>query len=387
MKRFGCVLAAVAVLVCGRAFIAGQEEKAPPPKDNQEAAKEKADIDLVLCIDTSNSMDGLIGAAKQKLWDIVNTLARAKPTPNLRVALYSYGNDGYDSKKGWVRKELDFSTNLDKVFEKLFDLKTGGGTEFATRVSHDAIKEQAWSKNPKALKMIFVCGNEPANQDSVVTMKAVGDLAATNDITINTIYCGGADDSDCQSWRELARLAKGNFSNINQGQEVAIATPFDKDLAKLADAVNQTYIPYGEGGKANKDNQALQTANSAKIDVANLAARVQLQNGALYRNSDWDLVDKLKDDKNFDLGKIPEKDLRDNMKKMTPKERLEYVESMKQKRAAIQKEAQALSEKRNEYLKKELERLEPEKRASRFDAALDGIIREQAEAKKIAIPK
>src|SRR5205085_2425645 len=105
MKRFAWVMAAFAILVCGRAFLAGQDEKAPPPKDVKEIVKEekKADIDLILCIDTSNSMDGLIGAAKQKLWDIVNTLARAKPKPNLRVALYSYGNDGYDAKKGWVR--------------------------------------------------------------------------------------------------------------------------------------------------------------------------------------------------------------------------------------------------------------------------------------------
>ena len=51
-------------------------------------------IDLVLCLDTSNSMDGLIDSAKRKLWDIVNDLGRARPAPRLRVALYSSGNDG-----------------------------------------------------------------------------------------------------------------------------------------------------------------------------------------------------------------------------------------------------------------------------------------------------
>ena len=52
-------------------------------------------IDLVICLDTSGSMQGLIEAAKVKLWDIVNELARAKPKPHLRVGLYVYGTPGY----------------------------------------------------------------------------------------------------------------------------------------------------------------------------------------------------------------------------------------------------------------------------------------------------
>ena len=44
-------------------------------------------------------MNGLIDSAKNKLWDIVNELAKAKPTPNLRVALYSYGHTTYDAAR------------------------------------------------------------------------------------------------------------------------------------------------------------------------------------------------------------------------------------------------------------------------------------------------
>src|SRR6266542_6074105 len=91
----------------------------PALADDSKVAKPKP-IDVVICLDTSNSMDGLIGSAKKKLWDIVNDLAKAKPTPQLRVALYSYGNDTYDSKTGWVRKDVDLTNDLDKVSEKLF---------------------------------------------------------------------------------------------------------------------------------------------------------------------------------------------------------------------------------------------------------------------------
>src|SRR3954471_6534365 len=128
-------------------------------------------VDLVICLDTSNSMDGLIDSAKRKLWDIVNDFGRAKPTPFLRVALYSYGNDGYDPKVGWVRKELDLTTDLDKVSEKLFGLTTQGGTEYVARVTRDALSGLNWSTERDALKIIFVCGNEPADQDKEILLK------------------------------------------------------------------------------------------------------------------------------------------------------------------------------------------------------------------------
>ena len=51
----------------------------------------KPDIDLVICLDTSNSMDGLIESAKVRLWDIVNEVAKAQPEPRLRIALFTYG--------------------------------------------------------------------------------------------------------------------------------------------------------------------------------------------------------------------------------------------------------------------------------------------------------
>ena len=147
-------------------------------------------IDIVICLDTSNSMDGLIGSAKAKLWDIVNDMAKIKPAPNLRVGLYSYGNDNYDRNNGWIRKDLDLTTDLDELYKRLFALSTRGGTEYVTRVCRDAVNEQKWSEDPKALKIIFVCGNEPASQDPVVKLKEAAEIAKKKGIIINPIFCG-----------------------------------------------------------------------------------------------------------------------------------------------------------------------------------------------------
>src|SRR5436190_20947101 len=103
-------------------------------------------IDIVLCIDTSGSMDGLIDSAKRKVWTLVNDLAKIEPTPELRVSLYSYGNNTYDPRTGWVRKETDLTTDLDSVYKQLAALRTvsAGSEEYVARVAKTALNQLKW---------------------------------------------------------------------------------------------------------------------------------------------------------------------------------------------------------------------------------------------------
>ena len=49
------------------------------------AAKPK--IDVVFVLDTTGSMSGLIGAAKEKIWSIATSMASAQPAPEIRIGL------------------------------------------------------------------------------------------------------------------------------------------------------------------------------------------------------------------------------------------------------------------------------------------------------------
>jgi len=352
------------------------------------ADKKAANIDVVICLDVSNSMDGLIASAKAKLWDIVNDLGKVKPSPNLRVGLYSYGHNNYPRDRGWVRKELDLTTDLDSVYQKLNGLTTYGGDEYVARVCRDAISEQKWSEDKKSLKMIFVCGNEPANQDPQVHLKDVAQMALKKDIVINTIYCGPATHPEAKGWREFAVMAEGRFASIDQeGGTVAIATPQDKKLAELSGKLNTTYVAYGKEQMRREKavNQAVQDANAAKLPGA-AAARATSKGGALYRNSDWDLVDRLIDDPKFDITKVPEKELCDELRKLKPEERVKYVKDQLEKRRGIQKEIMQLSKERDEYLKKESKK-NAKKGDKAFDEAVRGTLREQAARKGLTIPE
>ncbi|MCP4378978.1 MAG: VWA domain-containing protein [bacterium] len=91
-----------------------QAKTIAPPKPSEESARH---VDLVICLDTSGSMSGLIQSAKQKLWAVVNELATVKPKPVLRVALYHYGNSGLTAENGWVKQLCPLTTDLDKVYE------------------------------------------------------------------------------------------------------------------------------------------------------------------------------------------------------------------------------------------------------------------------------
>ena len=359
------------------------------PASAQEAAKPPV-VQVAICLDTSSSMDGLIDSAKRKLWDMVNDMARAKPTPNLQVALFSYGNNAYDPKTGWVRQEIDLTTDLDIVSQKLSALKAtkiAGGDEYVARVCRDAVERLRWSEDAKALKVIFVCGNESAEQDPEVKLKAVAEAAVRKGIIINTIYCGTPSDADAPAWKEFARLSEGRFAAIDQNRgTVIVAAPQDKELAELSVKLNQTYCFAGKDSKALAENQRRQDENALRLGTDAAASRATSKAGGLYRFGGQDLVERLQREAKFDIKKIPVEELPDELKKMKPEEREKHLKKLAAQREEIQKKINGLAKKREAYIQEEMKN-RPSEAQRAFDAAVRGALRDQARAKGITIPK
>src|SRR6185295_11409414 len=86
-----CALACLATTAMLAASTSAQQQPAgivAPP------AKQKPLVQIALLLDTSNSMDGLIGQAKTQLWKIVNEFSKGQRDgqhPQIQVALYQYG--------------------------------------------------------------------------------------------------------------------------------------------------------------------------------------------------------------------------------------------------------------------------------------------------------
>lgn len=350
-----------------------------------EPAEKPAAVDLVICLDVSGSMSGLINQAKSKLWDIVNEFAKAKPTPDLRVALYSYGATKYDPQTGWVRRDLEFTQDLDKVNEKLFGLTTGGGTELVARVTKAALDELAWSKDPKALKVIFVCGNESAHQDKQYTLKEIAEKAVKQGVIVNTIYCQRKEPSHiADGWRDFALMAEGRYTAINQDKTpVAIAAPQDKAIAELGAKLNDTYVFAGKEQKALAENQKKQDANAVQQGADVNIGRVVSKANGLYRFQE-DLVERVQKNEKVDLSKIPDAELPECLKKIPAADREQHLKDQAQKRTAIQNQILDLNRQREAYIR---QNSGPNAGQPSLDDALRGAIREQAQKKGIKLEK
>jgi hypothetical protein len=340
-------------------------------------------IDLVICLDTSNSMDGLIEAAKQKLWDIVNELAKAQPKPHLRVGLYAYGTPGYGAESGYVRKEIDLTDDLDSVYAKLTALRTHGGDEYVARVVRAATDEQPWSAERDALNIIVVAGNEPATQDPQFRAPDICKAAITRGIIVNSIYCGSPTNPEAEGWRDVARAADGQFASIDQQNGiVVVATPFDQKLAELSGEINKTYVGYGRAAQEGLARQHAADSAALSVSAPAAAARAAAKSGGQYRNYSWDLVDA-REQKDFDLAKVKREDLPAEMRAMTLEEQKVHLDAMANKRTEMQKEINDLNVKRQKFIDDEICK-SGKSTDKAFDAAMLKALREQAQRKGFA---
>lgn len=341
-------------------------------------------VKLALCLDTSGSMDGLIDSAKQKLWTIVNDLAIAKPTPRLEVALLTFGNDGHNPENGWVDVQTPFTDDLDLVSERLFALQTNGGTEYVGRVLHRA-SGLDWGDGAQAFRLAVVAGNEDADQDQEVRFRAVCLDLKSRGIVVNSVYCGSPDDGIAPGWREVALLAGGEFAAIDQNDGiVVIPTPYDDRLGELSEALNTTYVPFGDRGAAGAANQTAQDANAAGLSSSAKASRAATKASGLYSCS-WDLIDACKAGR-VKVADLSPEDLPEELQALTTSELAEHIEKLAAERATIQAEVQKLTLERDLFVLEEMKRRAiDESRA--WDHAIRTAVRRQAEARGFRFPE
>jgi hypothetical protein len=348
-----------------------------------EEAPAKQTIMLALLLDTSNSMDGLIDQAKSQLWKIVNELAGARcddsSRPNIKIALYEYGNSGLPSTLGYIRQVSALTSDLDLISEKLFALRTNGGDEYCGQVIKTSLNELEWSTSGADLKMIFIAGNEPFTQGEVPYRVACS-LAKEKDVVVNTIFCGPYSEGVATDWKNGAILAGGSYMSIEQDRKtVYVATPYDDKIDALNNKLNDTYVYYGSTGASKKRVQMEQDKNAETYGASNKAERAVSKSSGLYNNSTWDLVDASRNDSKA-IEDAKESELPKEMKGMNTQQRKDYVASKSTERASIQKEIQDLNAKRQQYIDANTTAAEKD---AMLDAALMRSIKQTAKSKNL----
>jgi hypothetical protein len=333
MRSVLLLLAALLTAACTQA----PAQSAPPPRQPV--------IQLAILLDTSNSMDGLIDQARTQLWRVVNEFGLARKNglvPELRVALYEYGNQGLPAERGFIRQVLPFTTDLDRVSEQLWALQTNGGDEYCGQVIDEAVQRLQWSGHADDLRVIFIAGNEPFTQGSV-DYRAANAKALAKGIIVNTIFCGDKAEGMQTQW--ASGIVDGRYVAIDQNVEIAeIDTPHDAKIAELGIRLNKTYIAYGAEGSKGAQRQQAQDANVYTKKTANVERQIA-KSSANYKNTGWDVIDAKKAGKAVKSAELPPA-----LRNMPQKERDAYIARLEKERDGLQKQIAQLSDARRKYL-------------------------------------
>ncbi len=370
---------------CGAALLGAALFNLLPSAQAQSAAAAPSEdsapaVQIALLLDTSNSMDGLIDQARGQLWKIVNEFINARQNgrrPELQVALYEYGKSSLARQDGYLRRIQPFTTDLDKISEELFALKTNGGEEFCGWVIQAATRELAWSAASTDFKAIFIAGNEPFTQGPVDYAQACK-VAIEKGIIVNTIHCGSEAIGIDTKWQDGALRAEGKYMFIDHNRAVVhFEAPQDREIARLGAELNKTYVAYGAAGKEGALRQEAQDANAAAMAPQGSAVQRALSKSSFnYRNSDWDLVDARKDQK-LNLAEMKADQLPAEMRPMSAAERDAFLDTKAKERENLQQQINQLNAERSKFVAEKAK----QQSANTLDGVMISTIREQAQKK------
>jgi len=341
-------------------------------------------VDVVFVLDTTGSMGGLIAAAKEKIWSIATTLASSDPAPDIRMGLVAYRDRG----DTYVTKVIPLSNDLDSIYANLMDFQAhggGDGPESVNQALYDAVHGITWSQDPNAYKVVFLIGDAPPHMDYQNDVKYPATIAAASakGIVINAVQAG-QNDSTKREWTRIAQLSDGTYFQVGQsGNAVALATPFDKDLAELSAELDSTRLYYGDDEeKVEKQRKMNATdklhAGSSLPSRARRATFNASKSGEANLFGEGELVDDVASGR-VNLSDIEYHALPEAIQAMTPAEQQALIKETAAKRKELQSRIGDLAEQRTKYLKKKVEEMGGAKDS--LDHKIYGAIREQAASK------
>jgi len=312
-------------------------------------------IDVVFVLDTTGSMGGLIQTAKDKIWSIATTMSSAQQTPQIRIGLVGYRDRG----DKYVTKVIDLSSDVDSVYADLMDFNAAGGgdgPESVNQALNEAVNNMSWSQHSNAYKTIFLVGDAPPHMDyrNDVQYPATIAAAKTRGIIVNAIQCG-ENDQTRQAWQSIAQLGNGNYFQVDQaGSGIAIATPYDAEMAKLSAELDDTRLYYGtrqeksrmRAKRAAGDRLKAESSTSAQASRGAFNASAAGQKNML---GDQELVNAVSTG-SIALEDIAPDALPEKIKALKPADQKKMIEDIARQRLDIESRLGKLSRERQQFL-------------------------------------
>jgi hypothetical protein len=326
-------------------------------------------VDLVFAVDTTGSMGGLLDGAKRTVWSIATHIRQIDPQADLHVGLVAYRDIGDE----YVTKDFQLTSDMDGVFAELSRYRADGGGDTPEDVAaglYDALHKMQW--RPAAKKLVFLVGDAPpADRGDVPRFDVLAREAASMQITLNTIRCGG--DAETQvAWQQIASLGHGEFSSISQdGGVQQVVTPYDQKLAELSATIDGTAVIAGEGARAVYDRNMAENAAAPAAAKADRAGYYATKGGD--NRDDNDVVGQAMGAGSAAaiVDKIAPEALPADLREMPKAQLAQELDKRAAVRKSAQKEITELNKQRAKFLK---DNAGP---GAGFDAKVNGIVTDQ----------
>jgi hypothetical protein len=360
-KTLNTKIVALALLVATATGIAlfPTLQKAQATQTTQVVPAQSHRIEVVFVLDTTSSMSGLIQAAKEKIWSIATTMASAQENPDIKMGLVAFRDRG----DAYITRVFDLSDDLDSMYASLMDFRAqggGDGPESVNQALYDSIHKISWSNDRNVYKVVFLVGDAPPHMDYPNDVKYPTTLAAAarKGIVVNAIQ-SGQHQFTRPAWQEIAALGHGEYFQVeNSGNAVAVSTPFDEKLSRLAAELEDTRLYYGD--------KETKKAQKAKLN-ANARLRKELSSEALARRDTFnatasgkanllgesELVDAISSGR-VEIDEIEEENLPASLQAMAPAEQMEVITRQAKRRNELQQEIRELSESRSNFIKEKI---------------------------------
>jgi hypothetical protein len=328
-----------------------------------EKTKVRPPVDVVFVVDISSSTGGIVASVKSNFWEIINEMNRLKPVPDFRLSLVCLGRPSFGEENAYVKVMADLTYDIDKVANELFSIKesTAKGKVLIGDAIHTVVKEVSWSKDPNAVKVVFLVGNGGVTNGYDINKAC--ELAKEKGIVINSLYFKTYENKkETTGWQSIATMTDGTFHIIGiKEPNIYFEKGYDNDLLiEACTMINLTYVPYGREGLERSKIQVRLDEDARKIDDMSDEARAFFKASSLYqdKNAEWDLVDLSNNKKDFSLGMLKRNYMDEKASKMNDKELASYLEDKKRERIEYINILKMLSVKREEFLKMKKRQME-----------------------------
>jgi von Willebrand factor type A domain len=306
-------------------------------------------IDVVFALDTTGSMGGLLDGAKRTIFSIASHIKQTNSNASLRIGVIAYR----DLHEDYVTRVFPMTEDIDAVFADLTQLTAGGGGDMPEHVNQALVDALAMPWRDQAAKMVFLVGDAPPGPRSDAPDTAtLAAQAGARQITINTVRCGGNDQTE-QVWRQIAALAGGEYSSIAQDGGVReIATPYDAEMAKISRGIDESTIIYGDDLDRARYGRKMSAAAAAPAPTAASRADYYSHVKPSKGRDDKDLMAGVASGavalESLDPAKLPAE-----LRSLSETDRKAQIKAKIDERGRLQAELKELTGKRRAYLAKE----------------------------------